>query len=375
MAARRLSPMDANLRHMVLFEAKDNVVPAPKTTITRGFEKVAFPKMERELRDEDLTVRQKSLLACCELLAVSECYVQCLEAGVDAALVALLSDDDALVRERAAAALEIMASKDVGVSEMTEDGAFYSLVKCLEDEVEDVRVASYKALIEAARFEGARSAIISMGDTLPRLVELIQKESPDLTLLGLNLLKACTEARHNESAMAQLLEATDAVPVLADLMTRSRPLHVQEGAAGLLGALCTSGNAIQVRAVHADCVKRLTVLLTRGSMSLTVAATSALMAISISIEGKKSIVAEGAVKPIVGLLDIDNDTLCMKLLQLVTNVAEDPEGRNQLQVALPKLKKIQSTTPSTVLERSAAHAVRQVQFRTRPYAELPPPEL
>jgi hypothetical protein len=44
------------------------------------------------------------------------------------------------------------------------------------------------------------------------------------------------------------------------------------------------------------------------------------------VAGKKSIVAEGAVKAIVGLLDIDNDTLCMKLLQLVTNVAEDPEG-------------------------------------------------
>lgn len=367
--------MEANLRHMVLFEAKDNVVPAPKTTITRGFEKVAFPKMERELRDEDLVVRQKSLLACCELLAVSECYVQCLNAGVVAALVALLDDQDSLVRERAAAALEIVASKDVGVAIMVEDGAFYALVKCLEDGVEDVRMAAYKALIEAARFEGARSAVVDMGTTLPGLVDLVQKEPPDLTLLGLNLLKACTEVRHNDAAMVQLLQQTDAVPVLAELMTRRRPLHVQEGAAGLLGVLCTSGNDIRVRAVKADCVKRLTVLLTRGSMSLTIAATSALMAISIAIEGKKSIVAEGAVKAIVGLLDIDNDTLCMKLLQLVTNVAEDPEGRNQLQAALPKLRKIQSTTPSTVLERSAAHSVRQVQFRTRPYSELPPPEM
>jgi len=259
--------MEANLRHMVLFEAKDNVVPAPKTTITRGFEKVAFPKMERELRDEDLVVRQKSLLACCELLAVSECYVQCLNAGVVAALVALLDDQDSLVRERAAAALEIVASKDVGVAIMVEDGAFYALVKCLEDGVEDVRMAAYKALIEAARFEGARSAVVDMGTTLPGLVELVQKEPPDLTLLGLNLLKACTEVRHNDAAMVQLLQQTDAVPVLAELMTPRRPLHVQEGAAGLLGVLCTSGNDIRVRAVKADCVKRLTVLLTVPHLS------------------------------------------------------------------------------------------------------------
>ena len=44
---QRNAAITANLRHMVNFEAKDNVVPAPKTTITRGFEKVAFPKMVR----------------------------------------------------------------------------------------------------------------------------------------------------------------------------------------------------------------------------------------------------------------------------------------------------------------------------------------
>ena len=42
---QRNAAITANLRHMVSYETKDNVVPAPKTTITRGFEKVAFPKM------------------------------------------------------------------------------------------------------------------------------------------------------------------------------------------------------------------------------------------------------------------------------------------------------------------------------------------
>lgn len=50
-------------------------------------------------------------------------------------------------------------------------------------------------------------------------------------------------------------------------------------------------------------------------------------------------------------------------------------GRRQLQTALERLKKIQSTTPSTVIERCAAHAIRQVTFKTRPYEELPAPEM
>lgn len=35
----------ANLRHMAAFEAKPNVRPLPDTAVTRGFEKVAFPKL------------------------------------------------------------------------------------------------------------------------------------------------------------------------------------------------------------------------------------------------------------------------------------------------------------------------------------------
>lgn len=66
----------------------------------------------------------------------------------------------------------------------------------------------------------------------------------------------------NNDAMAQLLESTDAVPVMSTLMERSRPLHVQEAAAALLAILCTRDEGIQVRAVNANAVKRLRFLLT-----------------------------------------------------------------------------------------------------------------
>lgn len=54
-----------------------------------------------------------------------------------------------------------------------------------------VRVAAYKALTEAARFEAGRGAIIAMETALPRLVELVQAEGPGVSSLGLTLLKAC----------------------------------------------------------------------------------------------------------------------------------------------------------------------------------------
>ena len=39
------SKMKANLRHLAKFEAKPNPKPLPHTSVTRGFEKEAFPKI------------------------------------------------------------------------------------------------------------------------------------------------------------------------------------------------------------------------------------------------------------------------------------------------------------------------------------------
>ena len=78
------------------------------------------------------------------------------------------------------------------------------------------------------------------------------------------LLGILTEVRSNDDAMEQLLKQNNAIPVMSDLMERHRPLHVQEAAAGVIGILCTWDEEIQVRAVNANAVKRLMVLLTVG---------------------------------------------------------------------------------------------------------------
>ena len=52
---------------------------------------------------------------------------------------------------------------------------------------------------------------------------------------------------------------------------------------------------------------------------------------------------------IVGLLDIDDDTLCMKLLQLITNVAEDPEGMTVAEACPSKTLKLVPAASSLML--------------------------
>jgi hypothetical protein len=83
---------EANSAHLALVEAKPNPKAQHPHTLTRGFEKFAFPKLVRYLRSADLTHKQKALLGAAELLATGESAVQCLSAGVCAAVTTLLDD-------------------------------------------------------------------------------------------------------------------------------------------------------------------------------------------------------------------------------------------------------------------------------------------
>ena len=71
-------PMDAeyaledNGLHMTAFGAQDNPKAQDKYTLTRGWEKFAFPKAVRLLRDADLAIQQKALLTVSELLSTGE---------------------------------------------------------------------------------------------------------------------------------------------------------------------------------------------------------------------------------------------------------------------------------------------------------------
>ena len=85
-----MSNVEANLRHIARHEAKPNPKALSQTTLTRGFEAVAYPKIVRELKDTDLVVKQKSLLAARELLGSPTSYVQCIAHGMTAAVVHLL---------------------------------------------------------------------------------------------------------------------------------------------------------------------------------------------------------------------------------------------------------------------------------------------
>ena len=85
-----MSKIESNLRLICRHEAKPNPRPIPTTTLTRGFEATAYPKIVREISDGNLEVCLKALIASRELLGSPTSYVQCIAAGITPAIIALL---------------------------------------------------------------------------------------------------------------------------------------------------------------------------------------------------------------------------------------------------------------------------------------------
>ena len=366
-------PVLANAEHIALFGAQDNPKPQGQFVITRGFEKFAFPKIVSKIRDPHIVIRRKALLAACELLNTGEARVQCVGAGIVPALTDRLADEDATVRERAAACTELVAVNDQGCEELLACGTIGTLCALLRDTgahpETEVRNAAFSALVEAARVDRVRRTLIETDGMLEWLVRVGLREEPPRSAMTLELLRCAMMSTIAETALTQLL-GCNAVEAVVPLLSQDYDLEVRECASLVLSLLCVPFDG-KTAANEAGAVPLLVAMLTDHPLSVTSAAASALMTLTIDIPAKKEMVHCGGVGPIAALLYADDEKLCVNVLQVITSIAEYPEGRKQLQPYVQRIRDIQLTTPSTLIERCAAHALRQTMFNHLPHAHLP----
>lgn len=328
----------------------------------------------RELGHSSVVVRQKSLVAARELLVVSQCRVQCIMAGCIPALVALLSDEDVVVRERAAQALQLVGANTPGCVHLLSERAITKLVGMLGDPNAVVRSAVFRALLEAAHSAIVRAELLSSIDTVLQLMRSAREEDGDRVDLALQLLRSVLLGRQQEAAVEALV-SDGAIEVCVDLLSSSANPKAQEGAAWVLHLLAVPEGG-KARAVACGGVQNLAKLLSSGHAGVVKAASAALMAITVSAQSK-TVAAECASDPEVygALLESGDDELVINLLQVVANICEQAGGRKRLQPLQHRLENMlearDGVPDADRLKNHLGQALRQLQFETLPYRELP----
>jgi len=356
---------DANGRHITAFQNNQNPKPQHIHTITRGFEKFAFPKIVRILSSDDLILKQKGLLGAAELLATGENGVQCLSNGICLAIAKLLGDSDDVVRERAAAALEVMAHTQMGCERILQDGAAKKLIAMLDDKSNDVRDAAYSALVEASSRCVDIQALLVSSETLPRLVKKTIDEEVGRSSMALELIRCCLSGVRDPAVDALL--GCGAIATIKPLLQEDDPA-VLEGATSVIGLLCVPFEGKE-EAVQAECMPLLVHLLDDELDSVKSNALSAIMYITIANSGKLALVEAGGIEKLLRLLDMDDEKVLINVLQVVTNVAEYPKGREMLQAASRSLEYLMSHH-AALIQRYAAQAKRHIDFEDLPYPQL-----
>jgi len=358
--------MEDNGLHMTAFGAQANPKPQGKYTITRGWEKFAFPKAVRLLRDGDLEIQQKALLTVSELLRTGEACVQLVHAGVVAALTECLGAPDPTVRQRAAADFEILVgvAGTRGCTQMLTDGAVETLLSLLDDVSTPVRHAVYNALVEAcARSPAIQARLCSIDGTLAGLLaragDHTGEEDLERMACALELIRVCLAGR-NPGAAEQLLDA-GGLAALVQIMSK-QDIAVVEGATTVLGLLCAEWKAKE-EAVKVGAVAALTNLMgAHALLSTKIVAVHALMHICVDIVGKAAAVKAGAVPLISQALEVDDEKLILNSLQCVASIAENKAGRAALQPVAPRLAQLMYHH-ITVIQRHAMLAKRAVEFK------------
>eukprot|EP00793_Prasinoderma_coloniale_P000197 PRCOL_00005707-RA len=367
-----LSAAENNGNHIASFSSRANPAPLKASAVTRGFGKFAYPKLARELSevcdgDEDrLAKRNKALCAALDLLAVPEARVQCIGAGVAEAVAARLSDDEAIGRQRAARCCVYLASDATGCAALLETGALAKLVELLKDKHDDVRDAAYEALLEAAWDAKVRVALASPSSgNIEMLLSQATLEGAERAHKALELLRRTIRGGDDKAVAAVL--AAEGVARCTALLGESLPDATREGAASVLALACVPFAAKRA-AVTCGAVPPLVAMLEASHRpSMLAAAAGALMSVTVEKPAKEPAIASGAVPALAKLLRThqSDERLLLNVLQLVSNLAEHDDGREALlePECLEAIGFIQRNTPSSLLERSAAGALRIIRTK------------
>ncbi|KAJ7568748.1 hypothetical protein O6H91_01G046500 [Diphasiastrum complanatum] len=354
-----------NSHQIALHQSRPLVRPQPPTEITQAFGNLMAPKIVRKLDDPDLIVRQKAMAWAVEYLSTPENRARCFAAGLLPALMRRFVDKDLCIQRRLALAFKYVAATQSGREEMNQMGAIMELVKLLSSKDCQSRESALEALHDALYSEKVRLELVNDGTILKFILQTIDSDDePNCIIHEFKILFRCLKVGMDPEALSQLLGAG---AISTSVRFVSHPnLGVKESAARFI-CLLGMGRHGRAMAVEEKVVANLLPMLNDNEPRVQAAAAAALMSITINVDAKKELISHDGVPAISHAFSLQDDNLCLNILQLITNMGEHPVSRTDLQAVHYLLNGIIKNSPSAIMKRCAKRAIRQLLFKHLPF--------
>jgi len=326
-------------------------IDATRTPLAYGDR--ALPRLNRELNDETLLVRQRAVMSLCDYLHDPEHIAEALRVGIAQSLKNLLIDKDLTVRQKSTECLFVIAGHAIGRDAFLDHSIIVPVADLFNDSEDIARKNAHLAVEMISETPPGAEGIVE-ANLIPTLVKKLKDEVDEIKELILNTLHYCMRVDTAKALAAGAMEAftyllghqahTIRAKAARDIMDLSVPLDGKN------------------KAVDCNSVTELIKLLKDDSPDVRANAAGALMTITITTKGKYTAINGAAIDPLVALVDDETSEVRLNALKALTCLSEAPEGR---EVLLQHVKLIQARTKDHIpaVCKAAEIAVRVITWK------------
>ncbi|CAL8247987.1 unnamed protein product [Merluccius merluccius] len=314
----------------------------------------ALPRLVAELRDPEPLAKQRSLAALCDLAHDPEKAYQAIRIGCLEQLKLLLRDREPSIRTGTTELLLVLVAHHVGREAFLCCDVLSPLAELIDEPLHACKLNVHRTLNRLANFPSAALSIVSM-DLVPRLVaKVTEDEDEDIQALLLSTISLCVRV----DPLPAL--ACNGVSVLGHQLSKPS-LEVRRAALSALLAISVPLEGKE-RVCEGGLLPVLVGLLSDADPEVQANAAGTLMNTVIITKGKLQALSAGALPPLLLLVSSKERAVCMNALRALTALAEAPSGRRQLLEHVPVLSSRTGAHEEEAVQRAAQSAVQVVTW-------------
>ncbi|XP_031425813.1 radial spoke head 14 homolog [Clupea harengus] len=313
----------------------------------------ALPRLSMDLQDPRLYIRQRALAALCDLVHDPERAYETIQKDSLEILKVLLKDEDAAVRTKTTEVLYLLATHNVGREAFLRYNVVGPLSDLLDEPVDACRRNMHRALKMVAEFPAGAACIVAH-NLVHNLVEKVTMESVDIRALLLGTLSCCVQV----NAIPAL--QSNGVAILREQLA-SESLAIRRAAASAMVGISVPIEGKQ-RVCEENVLPVLVRLLSDKDPEVSASAAGTIMNTAVITRGKYQALEAGAIPPLLGLVKSDIRAVSANALRALTCLAEAPPARLDLLEHLPLLR-TRLSHPEPIIQRAAETAIHVISWK------------
>lgn len=330
---------------ILMHEAKSNVPFIDPQIFTKAFDRLIFEKISRWLLDEDPEMRIQAADQLIELYIEKRenCIVSLSYDTLPILIAVLCTDEVAEIRERAAAALEILVKEPLGQDilmsmEKRGEEPLERLLRATSDSCDSVVVLTLRVLVACntrLSLHIITEALVQLGCIRCYLKLLVERENPIVKAVVCSALLPTFDvkesfitflAHEGMRLVTEALKVDDATLVSTAAEVISRAAEFPEG----------KRDAVRCRTLEA-----LQPYLNHENLTARVSVVAAMAQLTVLEPGKYQAVEINLPQTVIVQLSVEEERdVLLFLAKLIYNIAEYPEGRERMTSCQSRLQEL-----------------------------------